>query len=411
MAPLLSRQFVLAWLLSFFSGLAFFLFVHFPRYLEGLGAGETEIGLIVSVSALAAIVIRPAVGREMDRRGRRPVILAGNLVHVLALGMYLTVDEIGPWLYFVRIIHGLGGALLFTAVFTFAADLVPEDRRTQGLALFGVSGMLPIAAGGVLGDVLLAHFAFESLFVASLGLGLVSLLIGLLLTESAAPVPESERVPFVKSLLQADLLPLWWVTLVFAFALTAYFTFLRTFIDETGVGSVGSFFAAYATTAITLRLVAGWLPDRIGPKRVLYPAMALFATGFLLLASAHSGLAVAVAGVFCGAGHGYGFPILFALAFGRASTASRGSAAAIFTGLFDLGAVTGAPILGVLVSQFGYASMFRLAALWVGVGILSFAFWDRDLRLRRRGLNYTRVSRDPYSPRHAAGDPFTEPGE
>ncbi|MEK7251749.1 MAG: MFS transporter [Actinomycetota bacterium] len=384
MTTLLSRRFVLAWLLSFFSGLAFFLFVHFPRYLEGLGAGETEIGLIVGVSALAAIVIRPAVGREMDRRGRRPVILVGNVVSVVSLLLYLTVEDIGPWLYIVRIIHGLGGALLFTALFTYAADLVPQERRTQGLALFGVSGMLPIAVGGVLGDALLAHFAFESLFIASFGLGIVGLVIGLFLTESAPPVAESDRVPFMRSLLQPDLIPLWWVTLVFAFALSAYFTFLRTFIDETGIGSVGSFFAAYATTAITLRLVAGWLPDRIGAKRVLYPAMALFATGFLLLASAHSGIAIVIAGVFCGAGHGYGFPILFAIAFGRASSASRGAAAAIFTGLFDLGALTGAPILGTLVSRLGYPSMFRLSALWVGVGMLSFAWWDRDLRLRRR---------------------------
>ena len=174
MQTLLSRRFVLAWWLSFFSGLSFFLFVHFPRYLEGLGADETEIGLIVGVSALAAIVIRPAVGREMDRRGRRPIILLGNIVSVAALVMYLTVDHIGPWLYLVRIIHGLGGALLFTAVFTYAADLVPPARRTQGLALFGVSGMLPIAMGGVLGDVLLSHFAFKSLFFASLVISLCS---------------------------------------------------------------------------------------------------------------------------------------------------------------------------------------------------------------------------------------------
>ena len=85
----------------------------------------------------------------------------------------------------MRIIHGLGGALLFTAVFTYAADLVPQESRTQGLALFGVSGMLPIAMGGVLGDALLAHLAFESLFVASFGLGIVGLVIGAFLTESA----------------------------------------------------------------------------------------------------------------------------------------------------------------------------------------------------------------------------------
>ena len=188
----------------------------------------------------------------------------------------------------------------------------------------------------------------------------------------------------MRSLLQPDLIPFWWVTLVFAFALSAYFTFLRTFIDETGIGSVGSFFAAYATTAITLRLVAGWLPDRIGAKRVLYPAMALFATGFLLLASAHSGIAIVIAGVFCGRVTATGSRSCLRLRSGGRAAPPAGAAAAIFTGLFDLGALTGAPILGTLVSRLGYPSMFRLSALWVGVGMLSFAWWDRDLRLRRR---------------------------
>ncbi len=407
---LLTRGFVLAWLLSFFSGLAFFLFVHFPRYLEDLGADPAEVGRIVGATALAAIAIRPLVGRAMDRRGRRPVVLFGNAVHVVALLLYLTVDHIGPWLYAVRILHGFGEALLFAATFTIAADLVPAERRTEGLALFGVSGLLPIAVGGVLGDFLLSRFAFESIFLAALGLGALALLLALPLPETVTPAAAEHHLPFLTSLRQRDLIPIWWITLVFSLALTAYFTFLRLYIDESGIGSMGGFFGAYATTAVLLRLFAGWLPDRIGLKRVLYPAMLVFATGLLLLAAAHSATAVVVAGVFCGAGHGYGFPILFALCFSRARPAARGTAAVIFTGLFDVGILAGAPVLGWVANQFGYPTMFRLAAMWVAVGLVSFAFWDRDLRFPGRA-NYRRVTPDPYSPVHAVGDPVPEPGE
>jgi MFS family permease len=173
---------------------------------------------------------------------------------------------------------------------------------------------------------------------------------------------------------------------------------------------MGGFFGAYATTAVLLRLFAGWLPDRVGLKRVLYPAMVLFAAGFLLLAAAHSALAVAIAGVFCGAGHGYGFPILFALVFGRARVVARGTAAVIFTGLFDVGVLAGAPSLGWVVARFDYPVMFRVAAVWVALGLLSFAFWDKDLRLPRRS-NYTRVTPDPYSPSDDIGDPVPQPGK
>jgi len=382
MPRLLSPRFVFAWFASLFQGLAFFLFVHFPGYLEDLGAGKVEIGLIVGITGVAALLIRPWVGKQMDRRGRRPVILWGNAVNVVVLLLYLTVDSLGPWVYVVRFLHGIAEAMLFAAMFTYAADLVPVARRTEGLALFGVSGLLPIALGGIIGDFVLHNYDFHALFWTSLLLAIVGFLFALPLAETFFPEP-GHVASFLAPLRKRDLLPLWWVTLVFSFALTAYFTFLRTFVDETGIGTVGAFFSAYATVAIAERVFAGWLPDRVGAKKVLYPALAVFATGFVVLALAESTAAVVVAGALCGGGHGYGFPILYSLVFSRATEGNTGSASAIFTGLFDLGAVTGGPILGQLISSFGYQTMFLAAAGWVVAGSLIFARWDGDLGSRR----------------------------
>jgi MFS family permease len=368
---------VLAWLVSLFGGLAFFLFVHFPGYLEDLGASEVEIGLLVGITALAAILIRPQIGKEMDRRGRRPVILLGGTINVVVLFLYLTVNALGPWVYAVRIIHGFAEAMLFASVFTYAADIVPDRNRTQGLALFGISGMLPIALGGLLGDFVLARWDFQVLFITSALLAVIALGLSFTLTESITPAGSSVEISFLRSLWQRDLVPLWWMTVVFSLALSAYFTFLRTFIDDTGIGTVGAFFAAYSFVAIFLRLTTGWLPDRIGPKKVLYPALVLFAAGFAVLATATSGTSVIVAGALCGAGHGYAFPILYALSFGRADSANRGSASAIFTGLFDVGALAGGPTFGALIAIFSYETMFLTAAAWVLLGGLVFAVWDR----------------------------------
>lgn len=374
---LLSTRFVLAWLVSFFGGLAFFLFVHFPAFLDDLGASEVEIGLLIGATALSAILVRPEIGKAMDRRGRRPLIILGGVLNVAVLLLYLTITGLGPWIYAVRILHGLAQAALFAAVFTYAADIVPDENRTQGLALFGISGMLPIAIGGVIGDILLTHWTFDVVFLTSAGLAVVALVLSLPLTESVTPAGRSVEISFLGSLWQRDLTPLWWMTIVFSLSLSAYFTFLRTFVDETGIGSVGGFFAAYSIVAIVLRITTGWLPDRIGAKRVLYPSLGLFAAGFVLLATAGSSGAVLLAGALCGAGHGYAFPILYALAFGRADSRNRGSASAIFTGLFDVGALVGGPAFGVLIAVFSYRVMFLSAAAWIVVGGLVFAVWDR----------------------------------
>ena len=359
-------------------GMAFTMFLHFPGFLKGLGAGEVEIGLIVGLTAVASIAVRPSVGRTMDRRGRRPVILFGNIVNVAVLALYLTVGELGMWLYAVRITHGFAEALLFTALFTYGADQVPASRRTEGIALFGISGILPIALGGVLGDIILARWDFDVFFVVVLGFGILSLLLSLPLPESS-PIGAGgeERKRFLASVLQKNLVPLWWVTLVFSLALTAYFTFLKTFVIDTGIGSVGLFFSTYAATAIGLRLFAAWLPDRVGPKRVLYPALGSMVLGFVVLASATGSGAIAVAGVLCGAGHGYAFPIVMGMVVSRAAEADRGSAMAIFTGLFDVGALLGGPAFGAIIRFGNYSSMFLAAGGWMLVGGLIYAYLDR----------------------------------
>jgi MFS family permease len=384
MPRLLTSRFVFAWMASLFQGLAFFLFVHFPGYLRELGAAEFQIGLVIATTALSALLIRPWLGRSMDRLGRRPIFMAGNALNTLVLASYLTVDSIGPWLFVVRIAHGIAVGSIFASMFAYAADLVPADRRTQGLALFGVSGLLPIALGGVLGDVVTARWDFQALFVTALALGVAGFALCLPLREAAARLPDGTSISFLRPLIQRDLLPLWWMTLVFALALTAYFTFLRTFVDVTGIGSVGSFFGTYASTAILLRVVGGWVPDRIGQKKVLYPAIAVFTGGFLVLAAATTTGMVMIAGAMCGAGHGYIFPIMYSLAFGRAGVADRGSASAIFTGVFDLGQFIGGPALGSLIVVAGYAPMFVAAAAWLAVGTVVFAVWDGDLGRGRR---------------------------
>ncbi len=384
-------------------GMAFTMFLHFPGFLKGLGAGEVEIGLIVGLTAVASIAVRPSVGRAMDRRGRRPVILFGNVVNVAVLALYLTVGELGAWLYAVRITHGFAVALLFTALFTYGADQVPASRRTEGIALFGISGILPIALGGVLGDIILARWEFDIFFVVVLGFGILSLLLSLPLPESHAPGGSGDQPQrFLASVLQKNLLPLWWVTLVFSLALTAYFTFLKTFVIDTGIGSVGLFFSTYAATAIGLRLFAAWLPDRVGPKRVLYPALGSMVLGFVVLASATGAGAVAVAGMLCGAGHGYAFPIVMGMVVSRAAEADRGSAMAIFTGLFDVGALLGGPAFGAIIRFGSYSSMFLAAGGWMLAGGIIYAYLDRSNPVAPTGLRRTRLGGTSMIPGESA---------
>lgn len=378
--PLLTRSFNIAFAANFLHGLSFFLFIHLPSYLTDLGADEAEIGLIIGVSAVAGIVIRPWLGKTMDTRGRRPIALAGGALNAGVALLYLTVSNLGPWLYVIRILHGFAIGSVFTSLFTYGADVVPIRRRTEGLAMFGVSGLLPIALGGLIGDFVLAGSDFTALFITAAIFGLLGFLMTTPLREVAVLLgPGVAHGGFTKAVTQRVLLPIWAVTAAFAIALAGYFTFLRTFVDETGIGSVGLFFACYAATAIALRLGAAWLPDRVGRKRVLFPAFGALVAGFMVLAAADATIDIAVAGVLCGAGHGYAFPILMGFTVDRAGTAALGSAVAFYTALFDVGTLVGGPALGAIIEAVGYPTMYFSAGVFLASAAVGFAVWDRSV--------------------------------
>ncbi len=375
---LLSPGFILAAVANFLQSLSFNLYLHFPGYLKELGADEVQIGVVFGVGAAAAIAARPPIGHVMDAHGRRIVILGGGLLNVLVCALYPTVHTLGPWLYAVRIGHGVAEAMLFAAIFTYATDLLPPARRTEGMALYGVSGLLPMSLGGLLGDVILRRAGYPTLFHVSVALAAASLLLSWPLREQRREAHELPARGFLASASQRDLLPLWFIGTVFAVALAANFTFLKTYVMTTGIGSVGLFFTCYSVAAILLRLFLAWVPERIGLKRALFPSLGIVALSFAILALAATPLAIGLAGVLGGLGHGFTFPVLSALVVDRARPSERGAAISIYTALFDAGMLIGGPALGAVIHLAGYTAMYAASSLLILGGAAAFAVWDRD---------------------------------
>jgi MFS family permease len=164
--------------------------------------------------------------------------------------------------------------------------------------------------------------------------------------------------------------------MIFFTALAAIFIFLKTYVMERDVGTVGGFFTVYTGVALFLRVAFGWLPDRVGPVRVLVPALVSMAAGFVTLAYAESSAMVICAGALCGIGHAYAFPILFSLVVSRARDSERGSAVAIYTGFSDLGMVIGGPLFGAVLAAASYTAMYVFVAGFLGVGLAVFLLWN-----------------------------------
>lgn len=92
--------------------------------------------------AISSMALRPWAGWAADRYGRRPLMLAGGAVFVLApLGYGVTLGALSMTLN--RLFHGAGMGLYPTAATAMAADLAPPARRAEILGVFGMATPAP----------------------------------------------------------------------------------------------------------------------------------------------------------------------------------------------------------------------------------------------------------------------------
>ncbi len=354
----------------------FALMIHFPGHLSDLGATEALIGVLYAASAAVSLLLRPLMGRVLDLVHRRTVLLVGGLINVAVIFSLITADIWGPYLWVLFLAWRTVQITLFTAMLTYGADSIPAERRTQGLAIFGLSGLIPIAIGGYVGDVVIDTFGFDGLFVLAGAIAFVSWLI----VRTLPVLPVRGRQPrrsFWAALVQKNMLPLWFVALLFAVGIESLFTFTRTYVDERQIGTTGAFFAAYGIAAALTRIAGGKFYDRVPHRPLLVGSIVAYGTGLGIMALAGSEISLVLAAVVTGTAHGAVFPLLSSEVVNRARISERGSAMTVFTSLFDIALLLGAPAVGFLIVGFDYLVAFMAAGVTLIIGAVVYGMWDR----------------------------------
>ena len=328
-----------------------------PRFVRGpVGAGSVAVGVVVGIFALSAVVVRPLAGALADRRGRRPVLLAG-LVTMAAGGALLFTGPHVATLLLARLVLGAGEGLLFTAGTVWVVDLAPEERRGQVIGLFGLSVWGGLSAGPLLGEALYGSGGYDAVWAFAAGAPLAGTLIAARLADRHRPDPAAPRRGLVT---EGVLGP--GVALALANAgYGAMASFLVLHLAERGIGHGALAFATYAAAVVVTRIVGGRLPDALGAMRTAVAAGVAEAAGLALIAAAGS-LATALAGaVVMGCGFSLLYPSLALAVVQRLPAEGRGAGMGTFTAFFDIGFGLGAPAAGAVAALAGYG-----AAFWAG---------------------------------------------
>ena len=173
---------------NLFTVSSFGIFFLFPLLITGYGGSKSDIGIIMGVFALSSVLCRPWISNMIDRIGRKRSYTVGcSIMSILPLIYLLFRGNLSHFylsLILVRIVHGVGLAICFTASFTYIADIVPEERLNEGIGMFGVTGLTGLAIGPVIGEIIITKFGSSAFFLAATGMATLGLIIHLPLSES-----------------------------------------------------------------------------------------------------------------------------------------------------------------------------------------------------------------------------------
>lgn len=343
-----------------------------PVYLDHLGGTRADIGSVMAAGAFGSLLARPLVGWALDHLGRRRTLIWGTITLTMGMALVGFVDNIGHVAYVQRIVTGIGAGTLFTGYFAFAADIIPISRRTEGIALFGVSGLVPLVINPISEQVNLAPANLRWFLAGIAGIVLLSLIPVMVLTEPPRASPHRDATTpaaTFSKLFRSNCLPVWWATAVFSGMVAVFMAFATVAAQRAGMEQPANMWLTYAAGAIMVRLIGARLPDRVGPHNVIAPALGAYAAGALALAHGGSATTYMIAGALGGLGHGYCFPVLTSQVVSRVSVDVRGAGLALFTALWSGSELLLAPRFGRLADSHGDSLMFAGLAIFALIGL------------------------------------------
>jgi len=369
-----------------------------PLYAATLGAREAHVGFIMGSFALAAMVPRPLAGDLADRIGRRPLVLLGTAIFMLAPVGYALVGGI-PALLVVRLFHGTGMGFGPTAATVMATDLTPAARRGAAMGVYGLASAVALAVGPYAGGELVPRLGFTRTFLVATAIEAVALALAWTLPETrpaAGPTPAPLPAPAgARDRAPGALVRFWrrWFSTAAvypsALVLALYVSYgglaalLPLFAERRQLGNPGLFYTVYALVSLAVRSPAGRLSDRLGRRAVIAPALGISAASLTVLAVAGSQRAFLGAAALYGVGFGAAQPALLAMTADRAAPEERGRAMGTLYTAWELGISGGSMLLGLCATTLGYTATWGTASAIAGVGALA-ALWPAGRPRRRR---------------------------
>lgn len=242
-------------------------------------APYSTVQFIISAYLLGLASSMPLVGFLSDKIGRRPVLISGLILFVIASIFCSTTDSLNS-LIFWRVIQGIGASVGSVMARAMIRDVSNASETARSLsrvtAIMGISPMIAPVIGGI-GYQIFGNP--NGIFIITAAIGILVLTAILLLlpeTRNAALVESTSKEPWsdkYRYLLGSKVFV--GSSLIYAFTTGAFFAILAVastvFYNDLGIDSAGFGFIWGGLTILytVSAFMAGTLSSKYGLMKVL----------------------------------------------------------------------------------------------------------------------------------------------
>lgn len=271
-----------------------------PSLAQAFAASFHEVQAVVVAYLLALTVAVTVAGRLGDRRGLKPMLVAGLVLFAAASLLCAAAPSLAV-LVAARVLQGVGAAFLMTLAMALMRQTAPEANIGRAMGLLGTVSAIGTALGPTLGGLLIPVAGWRGVFWVQVPLAILALVL------VVASLPNDRamghRSPGVWAALDRRLLPSLLANVLVAAVMMASLV-VGPFYLALALGlkpaAVGVIMAVGPVISIVSGVPSGRLVDRWGSGRVIVLGLLLLAAGSLLMAflPGLSGVAGFLAAVF-----------------------------------------------------------------------------------------------------------------
>ncbi len=355
-----------------------------PLYItEQMGVEQSKTGIVLASYAIALMFVRPFSGYVVDLYSRKKILLISFSCYVLIFLGYFWATTVLLFVL-IRFLHGITWGLSTVSSSTLAIDVVPSERRAEGIGYYGTFMNVAMAIGPFIAIHIYNNYGFDILLWCAIAMGALGIITVALIKAPLRPVVEQTQKLSLDRFFLVKGLPIFLNQLLPCFAWGTIGPFVAQYGKQIDIPNAGIFFLFWAGGIIASRVFAGKLVDKGKIHEVNVSAMTIVAISFFVFATLHNIYAFCVSGLFIGVGFGMMFPALQTLYINMAENSQRGTANSTYLIGFDLGLAIGMLLGGYITGIFSFPTLYLVASGLCLLSTIIYWFYSRIVFERKR---------------------------